>query len=337
MTSATPTPATPTPAEKDAVPAPLRTRPLGRSGIRVSEIGLGAWQLGARREWAGPDEEESYRIIDEAVRLGCTFIDTASPYADGRSEEYIGRALEGRRDQVVLCTKFGFWAPGYQEDHSPDRIEEALELSLTRLRTDYLDVALIHSPPYELMDGRTVAHYRILQRLLDAGTIRAYGVADRASNADELRRIVHTTGSSVLETNINVLEQHQLDVIAEAAEAGVGVVVRTPLASGWLSGKYDRDSDFPNDDRRVWWTRAQVREKAAAAQRFRALVPEGTTMTHAALRFLLAQPEISTVIPGAKSVEQLRHNVAAAQGTLPAATVAAIRDFGRRPATEQHP
>lgn len=307
----------------------LRKRPLGRSGIQASEIGLGAWQLGARWEWSGPGEEESLRIVDEALKLGCTFLDTASPYADGRSEEYLGRALEGRRDQAVICTKFGFWAPGYQEDHSADRIEEAVELSLSRLRTYYLDVLLIHSPPFDLMDGTAVPHYRILQRLVDAGVVRAYGVADRASSADELRRILETTGSSVIETNINALEQGQLDVIAEAAEAGVGVIVRTPLASGWLSGKYDASSRFAGDDRDNWWSGEDIRRRAGAVEEFRTLVPEGLSMAQAALRFVLAQPEVSTVIPGAKSVEQLRANLAAAEQPLPAETVDAIRAFGK--------
>jgi aryl-alcohol dehydrogenase-like predicted oxidoreductase len=229
----------------------------------------------------------------------------------------------------VICTKFGYWAPGYQRDHSADRIEEAVELSLSRLRTDYLDVLLMHSPPYELMDGHANAHFKVLQRLVDSGVIRAYGVADEASTVEEMLRIVESTGSTAMETKFNPLHQRQLDVLATAAEAGVGLIVRVPLESGWLTGKHDATSTFEGN-RATWWTRDQIAEAAALVEEFGALLPTGVRMSHGALRFILAQPEVSTVIPGAKSVAQVQDNAAAADGTLSPRTVEAIRHFGTR-------
>lgn len=298
----------------------LSTRPLGKTGIEVSEVGLGAWQLGAFREWDGPDEESSIQIVDEALRLGCTFIDTASPYADGRSEEYLGIALDGRREQAVICTKFGFWAPGYQEDHSADRIEEAVELSLRRLRTDYLDVLLFHGFPE---CGGTSRHWEIMRELVDSGVIKAYGVSVGASDSEQVRQAVDETGSQVLEVAYNPLRQEPALAFPYAVGAGVGLIARIPLEAGWLSGKYDAEHPSTNEA-----ASRDVAQCAALVERFGALLPEGVSMPHAALRFILAQQEVSTVIPGAKSVAQLRDNVAAAEATLPEETLEAIRRFG---------
>jgi aryl-alcohol dehydrogenase-like predicted oxidoreductase len=303
----------------------ITTRPLGATGIDVSEIGLGAWQLGAHREWNGPGERESLEIIDEALRLGCTFIDTASPYADGRSEEYIGRALEGRREQAVICTKFGFWAPGYQEDHSADRIEESVELSLRRLRTDYIDVLLFHGPPQDF--GGTARHWEILRRLVHSGVIRAYGVSVGSGSSAQIRDVIETTGSQVIEVHFNAIRQEPRAAFAQAAEAGVGLIANVPLQSGWLSGKYNAGSRF-SDDVRGGQSPERREQMAALVGQVRDILPAGVSLPHGALQYVLAHPQISTVIPGAKSVAQLRDNVAAAHATLPAETVQALVSFG---------
>lgn len=300
-------------------------RPLGNSTIEISEIGLGAWQF-ADEGWGGPDENESARIVDEALALGVTFIDTAPGYAGGKSEAALGRALEGRRDQVVLCTKFGYWADE-PADYSAGRIEESLTKSLTRLRTDYVDVLLIHSPPFELMDGTTAPHYRELERLKDAGMIRAYGVSGRDDTSEEIRRIVETTGSQAIEIRFNALYQEPAEAFAAADEAGVGLIVKVPLESGWLSGKYNADSRF-EEGPRSRWTPEQIAERAALVDEFAALLPAGVSTTHGALRHILAQPQVSTVIPGTKSIEQLRENVAATDAGLLPDTLAAIRKLG---------
>jgi aryl-alcohol dehydrogenase-like predicted oxidoreductase len=306
----------------------LRKRPLGRSGIEVSEIGLGAWQLGAE-DWHGPDEAESFTIVDEALKLGCTFIDTAPAYGSGRSEEYLGRALEGRRDQVVICTKFGHWGDGTPPDYSADRIEESVERSLRRLRTDYLDVLLIHSPSIDVVDGTKQPHYKVLQRLQDSGVIRSYGVSDAEGTAEELLKIAETTGSTAAEIRFNALYQRQLEVFPAAAEAGVGLIVKVPLESGWLSGKYDANTVF-TDRTRQRWSAEEITRRGALVAEFGALLPSGVSMTHGALRHILAQPEVSSVIPGIKSVAQLREDLAAADATLPAETLEAIRALGEQ-------
>jgi aryl-alcohol dehydrogenase-like predicted oxidoreductase len=300
----------------------MKKRVLGRTGIEASEIGLGTWQLG-EESWRGPGDEESLQIVDEALALGCTFVDTAPGYGGGRSEELVGRALAGRRDAVVLCTKFGYW-PNRRPDHDAARIEESIEQSLRRLRTDYIDLLLLHSPPDPAALDVDAPHYSVLERLKTAGVIRAYGVSLTDDSGAELMRVLET-GSDAVEVRFNALHQEPLDAIEHAAERGVAVIVKVPLESGWLSGRYRGDSTF--GDVRSRWTPDEIARRARLVREFEGLLPTGTSTPHAGLQFVLAQPAVSTVIPGAKSLEQLRDNVAASEGSLPPATITAVREL----------
>jgi aryl-alcohol dehydrogenase-like predicted oxidoreductase len=300
----------------------VNRRPLGSTGLEVGEVGLGAWQLD-NPAWGGPDEEESQAIVQEALRLGVNVFDTAPGYGGGRSEELLGSALEGRRDEAVLVTKFGHSAAG-ETDFSAERVEPALAESLARLRTDRIDVFLLHNPPPELLDGGADV-YRELERLRESGAIRAYGVSlDWAADLD---RVLETTGSTVVEVLLNAFHQEPLPAVERARARGVGVVVKVPLDSGWLSGKYGAGSSF--EGVRSRWTPQQVAHRAALVARFEAVLPAGTSTAHGALRFLLAQESVSCVIPGAKSLAQLRDNAAAAEAQLPPETVEAIRALWR--------
>ena len=300
----------------------MKKRVLGRTGIEVSEIGLGAWQLG-EESWNGPGEEESLRIVDEALALGCTFVDTAPGYGGGRSEELLGRALAGRRDEVVLCTKFGYW-PDRRPDHDAARIEESVEQILRRLRTNTVDLLLVHSPPDPAVLDVDSPHYSVLERLKASGVIRAYGVSLTDDSGTELRRVLET-GSDAVEVRFNALHQEPLEAIEQAAERGVAVIVKVPLESGSLSGKYRAESTF--GDVRSRWTPDEIVRRARLVDEFERLLPSGTSTPHAALQFVLAQPVVSTVIPGAKSLEQLRDNVAATEDSLPPETITAIREL----------
>lgn len=311
----------------------IRTRPLGRSGIKVAEIGVGAWQFGTEA-WNGPAEDACSVILDEAIRLGATFIDTAPAYGGGESERILGRILEGRRDQVVLCTKFGHWADG-RADHSADRIQESVEQSLGRLRTDHLDVLLIHSPPPEVFDGRRARHYQILQRLKDTGIIRAFGISGTVDTADEIRMVADTTDCDAIEIRFNPLFQGPAGAFKQAAEAGIGLIVKVPLESGWLSGKYGPTSTF--DGTRSRWSTEDIARRAALVTQFKALLPPEVSTPHASLSYILAQPEVSTVVPGTKSLDQLRDNLAAAEVKLAPATLAAIRSLGKGHAEDPLP
>ncbi|GAA1966709.1 aldo/keto reductase [Catenulispora subtropica] len=298
----------------------MRYRAFGDTGMTVSEIGLGAWQLGNTTDWAGgPDRAESLAIVGAALDAGVTFFDTAPNYAGGHSEDLLGQALEGRRDEVVLCTKFGNHPGG--QDFSAKAIRGSVERSLRRLRTGHLDIVLFHSPPHELLDGRVASHYEVFESLKREGLIRAYGGS--VDWPADIETMLATTKSKAFEVWLSALHQEPWEATELAGAAGAGSVVKVALESGWLAGRYDGTSTFT--DIRSRWSPEQLRRRAELTADFMALVPQGLTPVQTALRFVLANSGVSTVIPGTKSVAQLRANIAAADEDLPAETVEALR------------
>ncbi len=305
----------------------MRTRPFGTTGIEVSEIGLGSWQLGRSAHWPeGPDADEAVHLVHEALDAGVTFIDTAPGYADGHSELNIGAALRGgRRDDVVICTKFGHRADG-TTDWAASSIEGAVLRSAERMGTEHLDIVVLHNPPPEILDGTQSEHYEVLERLRLQGIIRAYGASvDSSADVDTVLR---TSASRALEVRMSALFQETWPSIERARDQGVGTIIKVPLESGWLSGRYTADSVFTGVRSR--WSRADIALRASFVDEFRSLLPAGVSVPQGALRFLLAHDGVSTVIPGARTVDLLRDSIAAAAEPLPPATVAAIREFYAR-------
>lgn len=304
----------------------IGTRPLGSTGLTVSEIGLGTWQLGRSSQWPdGPDPDEAVRLVHAAIDAGITFLDTAPGYADGESEPTLARALGGgRRDRVVLCTKVGHLPDG-STDWSVGNVEGSVRRSLQRLSTDRLDVVVLHNPPADVLDGTTSEHYAALERLREQGLVRAYGASvDTSADVDT---VVRTTASRALEVRLSALYQETWDAVGRAGDAGVGTIVKVPLESGWLAGRHTAESVFT--DVRSRWSREDVAYRARLVDDLRTLLPPGVPLLHAALRFVLAHPRVSTVIPGVKSVRQLEDVVAAAAEPLPDDVVAAVRAFHR--------
>jgi len=298
----------------------MNLRPFGDTGIHVSEIGLGAWQL-ANPEWQLHDRGEALRIVARSLDAGCTFFDTAPGYGGGRSEELLGEGLRGRRHGVVICTKFSHHrGEGLGDDFETEHIRGVLEGSLRRLQTDYVDILLLHNPPRELMDGRVATQYEELERLKAEGTIREYGVS--LDWRAELELALSTTRSKAYEVMYNALYQEPRDAFGLAQRRGAGLIIKVPLDSGWLSGRYRGATTF--SDVRSRWSPEVLARRAHLIEQFAALVPEGTSLAHAALQYCLSHPAVSTVIPGAKSVEQALDNIAAAERRLPDEVVRAI-------------
>jgi aryl-alcohol dehydrogenase-like predicted oxidoreductase len=293
----------------------MNKRLLGNTGIEVGEIGLGAWQIGGGA-WGMVNRETAFAMIDKSLDLGANFIDTAPGYGEGKSEELLGEALKGRRDRAVICTKFGHHADG-TTNYSVDKLRSSVEGSLRRLRTDYLDVLLLHNPPSELHDGSKAPHYAELELLQTEGKIRAYGVS--VDWRIDLETVLQTTQAKAIEALFNAFHQDPLPAFAQAAAQGVGLIIKVPLDSGWLSGKYDAQSTF--DDVRSRWTTQQIARRGRLVEKFSELVPENTSIKDAALQYILAQPQVSTIIPGARSVAQVEENCAATNGRLPDSVV----------------
>ncbi|MBA3849151.1 MAG: aldo/keto reductase [Opitutus sp.] len=303
----------------------MQYRSLGKTGLRVSAVGFGGWQLG-NPLWGGPDAGESLRLVQAALDGGCNFFDTAPGYGGGASERLLGQALRGRREAAVICTKFGHTAEG-EEDFSAANLRPALEASLRRLQTDCVDVLLLHNPPAERLDGARAADlYAELGALRAEGKLRVFGASVDWSG--ELRALCRGTPSGAAEVLFNAFHQEPRRAFPDAADVGLGLIAKVPLDSGWLSGKYDERSRFAGIRDR--WTPDVVARRAALVRELRALLPAGLSLSCAALRFVLAHPEISTVIPGAKDAAQLGMNLAAASEPLAPAVVAAIRELWQR-------
>jgi aryl-alcohol dehydrogenase-like predicted oxidoreductase len=303
----------------------MRYRQLGATGIRVSEIGFGAWGIGGNVKGAvayGPtDESESRKALLQAVETGINFFDTSDFYGFGHSEEVLGKALSSVRSKVAIATKAGLLDARGGQDFSRAHLERALDASLRRLGTDYIDLYQLHGPPPDLLrrGDETMA---TLERFRDAGKIRAYGVSLRAP--EDGAAAVLDLGFPCLQVNFNLLDQRALDngLFELCSRQGVGVIVRTPLVFGFLTGRYAADSSFdPADHRRRW--SPQQRERWADAHRlFDSYLDAkgGETSPQFALRFCLSFDCVSTAIPGMLNTEHVSENAAASdRGALPAA------------------
>jgi aryl-alcohol dehydrogenase-like predicted oxidoreductase len=296
----------------------MRYRPLGQSGLTVSEIGFGTWGLGGTRHGAvayGPtDDAESLRALRRAFDLGVTFYDTSDLYGFGHSEELLGQAFASVRSEVVLTTKAGFLDAATQ-NFSPAHLESALTASLRRLRTDRADVYLLHSPPLDLLRADD-AGVRWLTDLKRRGLARAVGLSVR-SPEDGLAALVEFD-LDCLEVNFNLTDQRAREngLLEACEDRGVGVIVRTPLCFGFLTGAY-AEGTFAAGDHRGRWSAAQRRRWHDAHALFGG-DSAASTPVQLALRFCLSYPGVSTLIPGMLNCEQVEENVAAGgPGPLP--------------------
>lgn len=213
---------------------------------RVSEIGLGAWQLGINSGWQSMSEKDALELVQRSLEYGINFFDTAPNYGHGSGEERLGKALKGvDRSKIVINTKFGHTHSGITNFNS-DYIRESLEGSLKRLQVDYVDSLIIHNPPFKYLDGNKNDHYEILERLIEEGKIKAYGAS--LDTYEEMKLLMNTTNAKVIEAFFNILHQDASRAFDMTIEKEVGIIVKIPLDSGWLSGKYNAESTF-NDIR----------------------------------------------------------------------------------------
>jgi aryl-alcohol dehydrogenase-like predicted oxidoreductase len=293
----------------------MNKRPLGNTGIMVSEIGFGAWQLGNKKDWSLMSDNEAIALVHQAIDMGCNFFDTAPNYGMGSSETILGKALKGRRQNVVISTKFGHFADD-STDFDFKKLRPSVENSLKLLHTDYVDSVLLHNPPFELFHGKN-PHYQEMEQLKKEGKIRAYGASVDWSK--EMMEIINTTDCQVMEVLFNIFHQEPASVFSKAKEKGIGLIIKVPLDSGWLSGKYNSKSNFQGIRSR--WSADIIKRRSSLVDQIRFITHDGSSMTQAALRFILAYPEVSTVIPGPKTADQLIENLSSGDKRMPEETV----------------
>ena len=295
----------------------MRTRRFGDTELEVSEIGFGTWALGSTW-WGDVSVSSGERLIQQALDLGITFFETGDAYGQGANEELVGRVLAPHRDEIQLSTKFGYVLDSDRQQHSegerPQRwdgafVREALEGSLRRLGTDRVELYQLHNPRMDAID--TDECFATLEDLRSEGKIRQYGVAlgPAIGWRDEGLRAVAARGIASVQTVYNLLEQDPgRDLMAAAAEHGVGVMARVPTSSGLLDDNLTPDTTFGPGDHRRHRPREWLVEGLQKIDRIRFLCgPEsGRTMAQAALRYILAQPQMTVVIPTITNEAELR-------------------------------
>lgn len=307
-------------------------RPLGKSGLEVSALGLGCWAIGgpwtfadAPAGWSAVDDAESLRAIGRALDLGVTFFDTAANYGAGHSERLLGRALRGRRDDVVIATKFGYAVDEDRKEVTPydgaeadsdvaARLPADVERSLDRLGTDRLDVYLLHVGSLSL--DRAFEAREGLETLVEQGKIRTYGWS--TDRPDAVREFSDGPHCGVVEQELSVLRPAD-ELLAVCETLDLGSIVRAPLGMGLLTGKFGPASTFAPDDVRheVAWhpgfrdgrpTPEWLDQLASIRE---VLGSDGRTLAQGALAWIWARSPRTVPIPGVKTVAQVEDNCGA--------------------------
>ncbi len=312
--------------------AAMKYRTLGKTGLRVSTIGLGTMVHAGH---FGPMKDaESLSAIETAIELGVNFIDTSDAYGAGYSESLLGKALKGRRDQVIIATKGGNVMAGPnrgKRNFDPEYISRVMDESLQRLQIDTIDLYQLHNPTVDVIERGAV--WEVLERAKQAGKIRHYGVS--INTMEEGIAAVKDGRAETIQVEYNLLAQEPAEKIFPLAhQANIGIIARVPLRRGILTGKMTvaDEQRFQGEDLRARSFKGEAFVKELAkADELRFLVHGGAkTLGQAAIAFCIAHPAVSVVIPGARNAEQMRENAAAADIEIPTADLARIALLWRR-------
>lgn len=293
----------------------MKYREFGKTGWKVSEVGFGAWAIGGNEHgnsYGQTDDKVSMEAINRALDLGCNFIDTADVYGWGHSEDLIGRAIKNKRDRLIIATKVGadfYQGPGFQT-FTQDYIRFALEKSLARLRTDYIDVYQLHNPPLKLLTSERT--YDILKEFKKEGKIRAWGVSifDPVEGLSALK--VGQPDSLQVTYNIFTTRAAE-ELLPMAQKVGCAIIAREPLANGFITGKFNASAEFEKGDMRNGWRRDFVRARIAAAGGLKFLEVEGRSLAQSAVKYVLTNSAVCVAVTGTKTPEQADENCVASE------------------------
>ena len=296
----------------------MEERTIERLGRSVSVVGLGTWQLGA--DWGSVSPDHARATLEAAIDQGVTFFDTADVYGDGRSEQFCGE-LHRRHPEVFIATKMGRRAEQLPENYNRQNFLDWNDRSRSNLGVEQLDLVQLHCPPDDVFESDAV--FAALDEMVSMGRIRAYGVSVETCE-QALAAIARPRVASV-QIILNCFRLKPLEEVLPAAQdAGVGIIARVPLASGLLSGRYDEHTVFAPDDHRSYNRHGEAFDVGetfagvpyevglAAVRELTSLLDPGVPLAEFALRWVIDQPGVSTVIPGARNPEQVRGNAASA-------------------------
>ncbi|MCP8617948.1 aldo/keto reductase [Salirhabdus salicampi] len=299
----------------------MNYRTLGKTGYEVSELSFGTWAIGGH--WGKTNDEESLNALAKAMDRGVNFFDTADVYGDGHSEELLAKATKGKEDDIYIATKFCRAGDIYDPaTYSEKTVRTYLENSLRRLNREAIDLYQIHCPPLEILKEGTV--FTVLDKLKEEGRIKHYGVS--VETVEEGLFCLQNPNVSTLQVIFNILRQKPLEqLLPKAKEQNVGILARVPLASGLLTGKFTKDASFEENDHRHFnrdgqqfnvgetFGGLQFEKGVELSDELRWISENRGNMTRAALRWILDQDGVSSVIPGFKTVKQVEDNLAAVQ------------------------
>ncbi len=297
----------------------LEKRELGNTGISVYPIGIGLWAIGGKT-WGPTKDKESLDTIDKALELGINFFDTADVYGDGHSEELLGKAMQGRRDKFVVGTKMGWIDFDGENDKSaytsPDKVIQGVEKNLERLNTNYIDFLQWH---VDFQDP-TMENFVIgSEKLKKQGKIRGFGVS--TSDFDYLQAFVSAGDPDTLQIDYSILNRTAENrIFPFCREKNLGTIIRGGLAMGILTGKFDKDTTFPEGDFRRNWIedsdqKEQFMKDLEVVEKLKNSFPN-QNLAQLAIRFIVSNPDVSVVIPGAKNISQVEANFNAGNAGL---------------------
>ncbi len=314
----------------------MNYRNLGNTDLKVSEISFGTWAIGG--SWGKTNDEESIRALERAMEAGVNFFDTADVYGDGHSEQLLAKVTKGKEDEIHIATKFCRAGDIYDpETYSEKTVRAYCENSLKRLERERIDLYQIHCPPLEIIkDGRV---FEVLDKLQQEGKIRYYGVS--VETVEEGLIAMQNPNVRALQVIFNIFRQKPVaELFPTAQEKGVGILARVPLASGLLTGKFSKNTQFESTDHRSFNRDGQqfnVGETFAGleftkgvelGEKVRWIAEGRESMSRAALKWILAHEAISCVIPGFKNVKQVEDNLGALRvPAFSAEELAKLSDF----------
>ncbi len=298
----------------------MHYRQLGRTGFSISEISFGAWAIGG--SWGKVQDDASLDALRQAVDMGVNFIDTADVYGDGRSERLIAELKKERGEDIVVATKAGRrLSPHAADGYTYENLRTFVERSLKNLQTDALDLVQLHCPPTEVYYRPEV--FDAMDRLVAEGKIKHYGVS--VEKAEEALKAIEYPNVKTVQIIFNMFRHRPKELFfQEAARRNIGIIVRVPLASGLLTGKFTKESTFEAEDHRSFnrygehfdrgetFAGVDYEKGLQAVEELKRLVPEGWTLPQLALRWILMHDEVTCAIPGAKRASQAEENVRAA-------------------------
>lgn len=296
----------------------MKYRELGSTGIKVSEIGFGAWAIGGTG-YGDTDDRESKKALHKGLDLGVTLIDTADSYGKGHSESLIGEVLTDRNDnETVICTKVGwdfYSGKGIKSNLKPEYIKFAVQNSLTRIKRDSVDIYLLHSPnPQNLINSSA---RDTLSKLQKEGLIKYYGVSISDYHFDATFDILDDLCPQVVEVKLNLLEGAVNKVFFDyCKQNGIGVIAREPLANGLLSGKYNEKSSFAKNDHRNGFKKEFLQNLIKSVNLLEGYFGSKDEMKRSAIRYPLEYDVVSAVIPGAKTEKQVIQNISSAESNF---------------------